>query len=355
MKKKLIGIFLSLFCLMNVFSQNLHLFKHDGKYGYFDDNFRVVIKPKYTSASQFYGEYTLATDYTKGLIIDKNGNVIHETEAYLQPNDTYAPCIRYFAKDCFEYDFIIHHLTEGWEMNSISQMGLSILNTDNVTVNPTRKYIDKNGEDFVFDNYSDYYMLVDGIGCVRDGKMIISIVTKDGKILLDNILDSSSHFSEGLIAIKTKDWSGYINTKGEPVFNCSFYAREDMWVPHLDYFFNEGVAVVQQNKNKWYIFDTKGNSIKIPDEYSIVYGNDELSFEPAFYNGLLLVSKKDKNGKRRFGYLDKQGKIAIPFDYFYAEPFFNGYAVAQKTDSALIGVIDTQGKYYTSKYIMEQK
>lgn len=96
--------------------------------------------------------------------------------------------------------------------------------------------------------------------------------------------------------------------------------------------FHEGIACVKID-NKWGAIDKNGNVI-IPFNYT------ELE---AFNEGFAKV-KGDNN---KYGFINKQGEVVIPMIYDEAAYFYNGYARVGKyneeTNSYTYGAIDTTG------------
>jgi hypothetical protein len=155
-------------------------------------------------------------------------------------------------------------------------------------------------------------------------------ISTSGQWIIEPIFDGASAFSEGLASVKINEKWGYINNKGTFVINPKFsYAMP----------FSEGMAPVYiQNDNaleEWFI-DTAGNErFRLHVEQGDWYGD--------FHEGLLRVCKAGK-----FGFLDKNGKVTIPFIYSYAEDLVNGYSIVgvdkKKTSQQRdFGVIDSAG------------
>lgn len=64
--KKLFIFILSLMTSFILFAEELHVFKMNGKYGYFDEEMKVKIQPQYDKAEEFVGDYAIvATEIRK--------------------------------------------------------------------------------------------------------------------------------------------------------------------------------------------------------------------------------------------------------------------------------------------------
>ena len=102
--------------------------------------------------------------------------------------------------------------------------------------------------------------------------------------------------------------------------------------PSLNYNFFEGVAFIQTEKDRWYLIDKKGNKKELPQEYDFTMGG--------YSNGLTVV----QNNEHKFGYVDKNFELVIPFKFDAAFSFEGKYArvVYQEKDA----IIDTAGNIY---------
>ena len=82
--------------------------------------------------------------------------------------------------------------------------------------------------------------------------------------------------------------------------------------------FQDGLCRVYDEERGDLFFDTKGKEVLCVSEYDTC--NEDFS------NGLLLA----KNIDGKYGYLNKSGKVAIPFVFDYASSFLNGVAKVEK-------------------------
>lgn len=125
----------------------------------------------------------------------------------------------------------------------------------------------------------------------------------------------------------SKTW-GYANLKGDVVIPAQ-YAKCYKFSP-------EGLAVIyDQQERQYYFINTKGE--KLNTEVKGFKLRDGLGFDvEGFKNGVALVKIGEK-----WGYIDTQGKVAIPAKYEDANDFNDGYA-AVKSDGKFL-VIDTKG------------
>jgi len=101
-------------------------------------------------------------------------------------------------------------------------------------------------------------------------------------------------------------------------------------------FTEDGLAVVIDGK-KIFFLNTKGEKV-IPEmqNFTMLSAAGMFGGNRGFQNGLLAVKRSE-----RWGYLDTQGKLAIPLKYTRATNFDNGHAIVAKGDKYF--VIDKKG------------
>jgi len=134
-------------------------------------------------------------------------------------------------------------------------------------------------------------------------------------------------FSEGLVmaGIKTDEGErfGFFNMKGEFVIRPQYlYATP----------FFEGLAwVVEPNGAPKAINKHQEEILSIPDAEVVMQ----------FSEGVAGFSKKDQEGRLRYGFIDKKGNIVIEPLYDRVDPFYNGLATVEK--DAKKGYINRKG------------
>lgn len=109
---------------------------------------------------------------------------------------------------------------------------------------------------------------------------------------------------------------GAINTKGKIVIDTIYKYLQSVGNDRL-------VFRLRDDDGHVGLMDTKGNIITEP---SIL-----ITREGFFGDGGLMPVIGYENGvptieNRKYGYIDKNGTLQIPYQYYRAEPFFNGYA-----------------------------
>lgn len=247
--KKIITTCLLLLGAMALQAQELKPFKADnGKYGYKDQNGKIIIEPKYDNARHF----------SDGVAAVSLGGPTKSTVDNLNP------------------------IMRG-KLIFIDKTGKEVLSF------PAYPLIDANSEDlYNIDDFSE-----DLAAFEKKGK---GYLDKTGKIIIPvRPYHHADKFSDGLARVskieKGKGFSfGFIDKKGNEVIPLKYSNAEK---------FFEGLAAVQLN-NKWGFINNTGKEI-IPIQYDFV--SDNGLFSKGFKDGKVKV-KKDG---REF-YIDKTGK-----------------------------------------------
>lgn len=245
-----------------------------------------------------------------------------------------------------------------------------------------------------YDYIGDFH---EGMASVhRDNKA--GFINVKGEEVIPCIYDDVCGFSEGYAAVRKNDLWGYINTKGEEVIPCKYIIRDEFSIPVG--VFSEGIATVYEN-GKWGCINAEGKTV-IPCKYDHVFDfhegmalvkgergfgyinetgeeiipfiyeaissdfseglalvkdrrgysyinktgdvafdciNREHRFMGGFHNGLALVESLDNF---KYGFINKEGKIIITYEYDVAKDFSEGLALVVKDNK--VGFIDVDGK-----------
>ena len=169
------------------------------------------------------------------------------------------------------------------------------------------------------------------IGLIQDpGKW--GYIDKSGRLVLPLRFTKADAFSEGLAAVKDDKRSGFIDHTGKLVIETSF---------DVSWGFHEGFALVKSNLKMRYI-DRLGRILQtsaLDDNY---YGRD-------FSEGLAAVKINDK-----WGYIDRQGKLVIEPRFLEAWNFSEGLAavetpVDQRLEQPCRAPGDSTSSYTVSK------
>lgn len=147
-------------------------------------------------------------------------------------------------------------------------------------------------------------------------------------ILLSLLYSYISFGQTSLVQVKADNgfW-GYADLKGNLVIPAQY--------KNCDPFSSNGLAVVEKD-DKYTIINTKGETIPTEVQgFSIIESTFGIGAK-GYANDLLGI----KSGKK-WGYLNAQGKIAIPLKYDFITEFDGGYAAA--TTGGRYLVLDTKG------------
>ncbi|WP_308575635.1 WG repeat-containing protein [uncultured Fusobacterium sp.] len=344
--------------------------KKDGKYGYIDDNGKVIIPFEYEYAEDFNeglaivwkGYKLLVDDYFKCGYIDKTGKEVIS--------------IKYDDVEKFKNG--IAKVTENRESFFINKMGEISFKYDKANdfseglaaVEKAGKwgYIDRTRKEVIPFKYDEANDFSEGLAAIeKNGKY--GYIDKTGKVIIPFKYDRANDFSEGLAAIeKDRKW-GYIDKIGKVIIPFEYDEAND---------FSEGLAVIEKDRKWGYIdkigkiqfyidiYDPSYNSVgfmgkfneglayldydfgshriisncyinKNGEEVIDLFADNIFPTCSSFNEGLAIVLKHDK-----WGYIDKTGKIVIPFEYDKANDFSGGLAAVEKNGKW--GYIDRTGK-----------
>ncbi|HBK98560.1 MAG TPA: hypothetical protein DD001_15185 [Microcoleaceae bacterium UBA10368] len=187
----------------------------------------------------------------------------------------------------------------------------------------------------------------------------IGYIDKTGNYVIPPQFDDAEDFAGGLAVVKIKDKHGYdqygyIDKKGK-------YAIQ----PQFDYAtrFNLGLALVEIRNdktaiNKYGLIDKTGK-YRLKPSFDYIQDPDSQGISALvaeFKEGLMRVGVVDescpkKNDtsdyvKKKFGFIDRTGKIVIPLKFESVGDFYNGRAVALfRTGTTAKSCDDRGGKY----------
>lgn len=171
-------------------------------------------------------------------------------------------------------------------------------------------FIDKLGQEIIpciYDDAEDFDL---GVSIVEKGEKT-GAVNKQGKMVVPCIYDNIYSFRKDSLAVAVlNEKSGFIDLNGNVIipFNYEFCCD-----------FSEGLAAVRQDG--LYGFINKNGELIIPCQYTDLYN------ESGFCDGLVGVSIGGGINEK-WGYIDKTGKIIIPFqEGLTGAPFSYGLSV----------------------------
>lgn len=307
MKRKIFILLICFFvCSYMSFSENYSLFRKNGSYGIINEDRKVIIEPAYEWISIYENAILCGTYDGIDEVYDKSLRLLY-TDSWNAFN--------YIS----ENEFLLRESFTGREK-------LLNLKTGDITIDFDRdKYIKGYG-------YRDNLALVLGYG----GLFIIE--DRKGNVILSDIRDAHSVYTEGMLAVILENGkSGFVNKNGKLVIETSFYINFDDYGPKIRpiirYYFNDNYALVKNADEKWVQYTIKGDMTPLPENIvPVCY---------CYSNGLVPVLNTKTN---KYGYMDPKLNIVIPFKFSDAEGFSGSYAVVKYDDKD--AVIDKKGNIY---------
>ena len=294
------------------FKDGVAIVSINDKFGFIDKSGEFVIKPKYDSAKQFKLEVSLVSLDGKFGFINKTGELV--TPIHFEWAEEFN---HHLARVMLDREFFYINKT-GEKTFSHTDL-LTEQDRDPEDIFPTPKqypigytgFVNSNNKyviDTLFDracHFSCGWALVKlepGIGLSAPR---YTYIDTSGKALMPPILMDAKPFSEDLAAVKFDKLWGYINTSGEIVIQPEFAIVRD---------FHEGLASAssQAGHGNAGFIDSTGEFVIPPTFYSTM----------DFHEGLAVV----RNEKGKYGFIDKSGKIVIEPQYGHAYDFFEGIA-----------------------------
>ena len=153
-------------------------------------------------------------------------------------------------------------------------------------------------------------------------------VNREGKIVINPQFDDADYFHEGLALVKstgTEGAYGFINTEGKFIISPQYkYATS----------FSDGLAwVVSKN----------GAPVAINKKGEIKFSQNDAERVYSFKEGLAAFEIKGDDDKEKFGFIDKNGKIAITAQFSNVHFFSNGLCAVENEENKW-GYVNKEGK-----------
>lgn len=302
---------------------------YNKKYGLLDNNLEVVVSPQYEkgfiTADKNYvvlGKFKdLNYDFS---VIDFNGNKLFSKETKFNGVKNISSEQLFFESLNKNEDNIIYIPSK----DKIIPIKEKLYNIYSVTnscesqnfIAAGKFYYDIEQQKKIFEDKEFIHVMpmLDSVAIVVDKNFKKKIIKKNGEIIFDDVINSGRYFAEGLLAVKGKNKSGFIDKSGKYVFECSIFpdgSDSPKGTPNLNCSFSEGLVYVQTKIDTWTLFSKDGKVIK-----------ENLQYYPTgnvYSDGYLLVYDKEEN---KLGFLNKKGEVEIPFILDEASSFVNGYA-----------------------------
>ncbi len=225
-------------------------------------------------------------------------------------------------------------------------------------INPSGKVL------FQLDGIEWAYNFHDGLSRVVDNDGRVGFVNTSGEIVIDIQFVRAGDFYEGLAYAETENESGYIDRKGNFIFQAN---------PDKMYVFSDGLAINNIGGGQYGYIDKKGN-IKIPFQFDVAYNfseglacvkigdsygfidktgsyvvNPQFDYAGSFSEGLAIVGVGG-----RYGYINSKGKIVIESIFSDAIRFNGGYAFVENSDGKY-GLINKKGEFVVKPQFTKAK
>lgn len=304
MKKSIHFLIIFMLSIFFAYGENYSLFRLNGKYGIISDDRAIKMQP-------VYDYITLSTDY---IICSKDRIVeLYNPSFELLYSDSRIGISKYADKEMM--------------INDAGNLKIFNLETGNIT-----KYKSDYGQEY---GYRENLELV-----IERNKRnaLYSVVDDKGNVLITDIEQAHTVYTNGMLAVIMEDGkSGFINNKGQFVFEADFYINPDdigpRKYPIIRYMFKENYALVMNNEKKWVQYDKKGKMKYLPDN---------LVPQDICYEEGLIPVKNTKTDK--VGYMNPKFKIVIPYNFDEAFEFIGQYAIVKYAGRD--AVIDKKGNVY---------
>lgn len=341
-------------------SKNLFPVSENGKWGYVDEQGKMIIEPQFEMASDFKNDRAAVVIIDKGYknlhgYIDKTGKMIVKPQ-YDEAGD-FSDGLAVVSKD-YRWGYIDSTGKEVIPLQFVEALDFSeglaavYMETDK---DAQWGYINKKGKVVIQPKFYKAYSFHEGVAKIIDGKFeeanLQGFIDTTGNFIIKPQFYLTSEFSEGLIPVeiggrKRKDgersythisgkW-GYVNKTGKIIIEPTFDDADE---------FSEGLANVTIGKKYGYI-DKSGKVVIAPQfEFS------SNSYRCAYFSeGLACFEREGK-----IGFIDKTGKVVIEPQFEFAQKFVGGFAQVlfpssesssdkRKQYRGGFGIIDKTGK-----------
>jgi hypothetical protein len=268
--------------------EKLFLVRKDHKFGFINNRGQIVIDIVFDDARAFSEGLAVASYRGKWGFIDNKGNYI------IQPqfDDAY------------------------WFSNGLSVVKMWGLSG----------YINPHGNVVIIPQFEGAEEFLDGIARVQPTqRMKYAFINKTGKIILSGYNFLISQYSEGLINCPSSGKWGFIDPSG--VFKI-----KPQYLRARPFYEGKAAVSIKENKSSEPIY----GFINLAGEEII-----PCSFEGTdihFSEGYCVVWKK------RFGYIDTNGNLIIPYSFYFASHFSDGFAQVQVNKNGRYGYINKSGE-----------
>ncbi len=274
---------------------NFFLIQQEGKWGYIDSTGNVRIPCAYNWADDFTEGYAGVMLNEKAGYIGKSGNILiplaydeanafHEGYAIVKKGGKFGLIHKTGNQVLpFAFDDISYDETPGGEktFRTMKDGQYQFYGSNGQMLSEGK--LEKAGD--FFSNRAYF---------VQAGKY--GFINKSGEAIIPPIYDLAESFRNEVARVKQNEKSGLIDTTGKVILPCEY--------DNIDNFSEDLTLVVKEKK---FGFANRKGEIAIPIKFDY---SPEISQSNGFQNGL---AKIELNKKR--GLIDKTGKIIIPLEY----------------------------------------
>jgi len=327
------------------YNNNLHIIDVDWKYGFINNNGKIIIEPIYDRVTEFYeglaevkikSRFHAFIDVKENTIIELNYNALvgqfseglagireEDKRGFIDKNGSFILDLNKSIADDF---------------NKFSE-GLVAYEKNNKT-----GYLDKQGKIIIKPKYDVGWDFKEGLAVVGDKigaeayvegaediifrEFLFGYINKQGELIIDMVYDHAYSFSCGYAFVTRSGYSAhFINKQGIKMFeNINGYAGGSFRENLAPYFFID--------EGKWGYIDVDGN-VAIKPLFEAV---------AEFSDGMAKI-KLEKDGP--WGYINKQGEIIIEPKYTFCNDFKNGLAeisFMKMYMNSMLGYINKKGE-----------
>ncbi len=309
-----------------------------GKWGYLDQQGRVVIAPAFKSALDF--SEGLAPVRPEGSnnygFIDKTGKLVIQPQFEQVWPFTEGKAMVKLSGVKPEPFMLAYHIN-----HSAGSMG---------QVSPVHgdlRYVNAKGEllDGLYFEVKPGWKFYNSRAAMKIEDKY-GYIDETGKLLIAAQYDTARDFSEKLAAVQINGKYGFIDTSGKMVIPAKFDFADS---------FKDGIARVLirggNSPDKELYIDKAGKEVKVDKkklklEYSEGLAAGVVETKPKVKNGR--IELPDPDSLLKVGYLDENGKQVIPAKFYGARKFSQGLACVCVHDAAgkeLFGYIDKKGSF----------
>jgi hypothetical protein len=215
--------------------------------------------------------------------------------------------------------------------NTESDNGIERFNNDLSGKNAKWGYLNKTGSVYIPFEYDFAYPFKEGLaGVVKNNK--VGFINPKGELKIGFQFEykhDQCEFSYGRARVTLNGKDCYIDKAGKVVIPPKY--------KDCDPFFSEGLVFVKDNVGEAYYIDTLGHvAIDFSQQPYYVNVNDNM-----FSDGRLLVQD---DVSKKYGYIDRQGRIVIECKYDNARGFNKGIAGVFNNKPGRWGFINKFGK-----------